>query len=57
VTGDRRRHELLQCIPSVAIPEELKRRGYSAADIRKIMGENLMRVFADVERVPKEMKK
>src|SRR5256885_3973985 len=32
-----------------AIREELKRRGYSESDIRKIMGENLMRVFAEVE--------
>jgi membrane dipeptidase len=34
---------------------ELKRRGYSEADLRKIMGENFMRVFAEVERVSKEM--
>jgi len=33
------------------IRTELKRRGYSNADIRKIMGENFMRVFAEVERV------
>jgi len=38
-----------------AIREELKRRGYSEADIRKIMGENLMRVFGEVERVAHEM--
>jgi len=38
-----------------AIREELKRRGYSEADIRKIIGENLMRVFAEVERVAHEM--
>ena len=37
------------------IPEELKRRGYSDADIRKIMGDNFMRVFAEVEKVAKEM--
>ena len=37
------------------IREELKRRGYSESDIRKIMGENLMRVFAEVERVSKQM--
>lgn len=36
------------------IGDELKRRGYSDADIRKIMGENLMRVFAEVERVSRE---
>jgi len=37
------------------IPEELKRRGYSDGDIRKIMGDNFMRVFAEVEKVAKEM--
>src|SRR6266550_2147738 len=37
------------------IPEELKRRGYSDGDIRKIMGDNFMRVFAEAERVAKEM--
>jgi len=34
-----------------SIREELKRRGYSEGDIRKIMGENFMRVFAAAERV------
>ena len=38
-----------------AIREELKRRGYSEADIRKIMGENFMRVFAEVEKVAAQM--
>jgi membrane dipeptidase len=38
-----------------AIPQELKRRGYSDGDIRKIMGDNFMRVFAEVEKVAKEM--
>jgi membrane dipeptidase len=38
-----------------AIPAELKRRGYSEADVKKIMGENFMRVFAEAERVAKEM--
>ena len=38
-----------------AIRKELERRGYSQADIRKIMGENFMRVFAEVERVGREM--
>jgi membrane dipeptidase len=37
------------------IREELKRRGYSDADVRKIMGENFLRTFAEVERVAKEM--
>jgi membrane dipeptidase len=39
------------------IREELKRRGYKEADIRKIMGENFMRVFAEAERVAKELQK
>jgi membrane dipeptidase len=39
-----------------AIRAELKRRGYSEADIRKIMGENFMRVFAEAEKVAKTMK-
>jgi membrane dipeptidase len=39
------------------IREELTRRGYSEADVRKIMGENFMRVFAEAERVAKEMQK
>src|SRR3954468_24349932 len=38
-----------------AIPAELKRRGYSDTDIKKIMGENFMRVFAEAERVAKEL--
>jgi membrane dipeptidase len=39
------------------IREELKRRGYSETDIRKILGENFLRVFAESERVSKEMQK
>jgi len=39
-----------------AIRTELKRRGYSDADVRKVMGENFMRVFAEVERVGREMR-
>ncbi|HEV7572719.1 MAG TPA: dipeptidase [Thermoanaerobaculia bacterium] len=38
-----------------AIPAELKRRGYSDADVKKIMGENFMRVFGEAERVAKEL--
>jgi membrane dipeptidase len=38
-----------------AIPRELKRRGYSDVDVRKIMGGNFMRVFAEAERVAKEL--
>src|SRR6266508_1566014 len=38
-----------------AIREELKRRGYSESDIHKIMGDNFMRVFAEVERVARTL--
>jgi membrane dipeptidase len=37
------------------ITEALMQRGYSAADLRKILGENLLRVFGEVERVAREM--
>jgi len=37
------------------ITEALYQRGYKAADIDKILGGNLLRVFADVEKVAKEM--
>src|SRR5579862_5079773 len=37
------------------ITQALLDRGYSAADIKKILGENLLRVFAEVERVSREM--
>ena len=40
-----------------AIREELKRRGYSEGDVHKIMGENFMRVFAEAEKVAKELQK
>ena len=40
-----------------AIRKELARRGYSEADTRKIMGEYLMRVFAEAEKVSREMQK
>jgi membrane dipeptidase len=39
------------------IRAELKRRGYSESDIRKIMGENFMRVFAAVEQISRNMQK
>ncbi|HEV2722614.1 MAG TPA: dipeptidase, partial [Thermoanaerobaculia bacterium] len=38
-----------------AIRDELKRRGYSDADVHKIMGENFMRVFAEAEKVARTM--
>jgi membrane dipeptidase len=36
---------------------ELKRRGYSENDIRKIMGENFMRVFSAVEQISRNLQK
>ena len=33
---------------------ELLKRGYSEADVRKILGENLLRVWSEVERVAAE---
>jgi membrane dipeptidase len=39
------------------IRAELVRRGYSDADIRKIMGENFLRVFGEVERIAGELQK
>jgi len=37
------------------ITEELSRRGFSAVDIRKILGGNLLRVFREAERISREM--
>jgi membrane dipeptidase len=37
------------------IIEELLRRGYSEQDIRKICGENLLRVWAEVEKIAHEL--
>ncbi len=37
------------------ITAELMRRGYSAADMQKILGGNLMRVFGEVERVSRQI--
>jgi membrane dipeptidase len=37
------------------ITYELLRRGYSEKDIRKILGENLLRAFAEVEKVARTM--
>jgi len=53
----------LSCLPqgidSVAdlpkITQALMERGYSAADMRKILGGNLLRVFAEVEKVSQKM--
>jgi membrane dipeptidase len=38
------------------ITQALLDRGYSAADIKKILGGNLLRVFGEVERVGREMR-
>ena len=37
------------------ITQELLNRGYKEADVRKVLGENVMRVFRDAERVSREM--
>ena len=37
------------------ITDELHKRGYSADDLHKILGANLLRVFADVERVSQQI--
>ena len=37
------------------ITYELLKRGYSERDIRKILGENFLRVFAEAERVARSM--
>jgi membrane dipeptidase len=37
-----------------ALTAELQRRGYTEEQLRKILGENFMRVFADVERVARD---
>jgi len=36
---------------------ELLKRGYSETDIRKILGENLLRVFSEAERVARSQSK
>jgi len=38
------------------ITAELMKRGYSAEDVKKILGGNLLRVFREVERVSREIK-
>jgi membrane dipeptidase len=39
------------------ITEELVKRGYSAEDLRKVLGGNLLRVFGEVERISRELQK
>jgi membrane dipeptidase len=40
-------------LPNITV--ELMKRGYSDADIKKVLGENILRVMAQVERVAKAM--
>ena len=37
------------------ITEALLQKGYSEGDVRKILGENTLRVMTDVERVSREL--
>jgi membrane dipeptidase len=39
------------------ITYELLKRGYSEQDIRKVLGGNLLRAFAEAERVARSMSK
>ena len=43
------------CTKLPKITEALMRKGYSDSDIRKILGENLLRVMESVEKISKEM--
>jgi len=38
-----------------AITEALLQKGYSEGDVKKILGENTLRVMAEVERVSREL--
>ncbi|HZS10191.1 MAG TPA: dipeptidase [Blastocatellia bacterium] len=44
------------CTQLPKITEALLRKGYSESDIRKILGENTVRLLGDVERVSKQLK-
>jgi membrane dipeptidase len=46
---------LEDCSKLPKITEALLRKGYSESDIRKILGENTLRVMAEAERVSREM--
>jgi len=37
------------------ITEALLKKGYSESDVRKILGENTLRVMSEVERVSREL--
>ena len=47
--------EDVSCYP--ALMAELLRRGYSAEDIKKVSGKNLVRVFRQVEKVATQMRR
>ena len=44
------------CTHLPKITEALMKKGYSASDMKKILGENTLRLLADVERVSREMR-
>ena len=44
------------CTQLPKITEALLRKGYSAADIKKILGENTLRLLSEVERVAKQLR-
>ena len=47
--------EDVSCYP--ALLAELMRRGYTREDIKKVAGQNLLRVFREVEKVSARMKR
>jgi membrane dipeptidase len=47
---------LEDCAQLPKITEALVKKGYSESDIRKILGENTVRLLADVERVARQLK-
>src|SRR6185503_8204619 len=53
LTGVPEGMEDIARLPNITI--ELMKRGYSYADIKKVLGENFLRVMAQVERVSSEM--
>jgi membrane dipeptidase len=44
------------CTQLPKITEALMKKGYSASDMKKILGENTLRLLADVERVSRELR-
>jgi len=45
------------CTQLPKITEALMRKGYSASDLRKILGENTLRVLEEVERASLQLRK